>query len=172
MRYSKNSLRSVASQTFTLMEVVLAIAIFAMGISVMLDRRNQSVEDSHYAKQLLEVQTIIDDIFADYRLHPFEEEPRELLRDYSPFEVDVQVSKESINIIPEDWRLDESYEDDVNKKKKRIILRISVTVDFTGLDESLTHKVQASTLIRLIELDDDPANAGSASNNSSASKSP
>lgn len=141
---------------FTLLEIIIAVAIFAMGISLMLDRRNRSIEDSHYAKQILEAQLIIDEIIADYRLHPFSEEPRPMTKEVAPFEVDVQVSKESINIIPEEWRIDEALFEgsEENKKKKRTILRVSVDIKFKSLDETTEHKVNTSTLIRLIELED------------------
>ena len=148
--------KSSLSSRFTLLEIIIAVAIFALGISLMLDRRNQSLEDSHYAKQLLEVQLIIDDIIADYRLHPFSEEPRPLAKDYAPFEVNVQVTPENINIIPEEWRIDEALLEgsEESKKKKRTILRVSVDVQFKSLDEATVHKVNTSTLIRLIELED------------------
>ena len=149
-------MKPLVKNAFTLLEIIIAVAIFALGISLMLDRRNKSVEDSHYAKQLLEAQLIIDDIIADYRLHPFSEETRPLTKDYTPFEVSVQVAKESINIIPEEWRLDEMLIEGTEeaKKKKRTILRVSVDVKFKSLDDKTVHDINTSTLIRLIELDD------------------
>ena len=107
-------------------------------------QRNNAIENSYIASQSMEAMTIIDEVMADYHLHPFDEEPRELPRDYEPFEVEVAVARESINIIPEEWRL-EVFEDELDEKKLRIILRVTVKVSFVGLDDDEKHEVEAST---------------------------
>ena len=145
--------------SFTLLEIAIALGIFAVGISALLERRNSSFEDSYVAQRTMEAMGIIDDVMADYRLHPFSEEVRPLPRDYEGFTVDVTVNEESINIVPEDWRLEQDpllFEDE--EQKKRVILRVGVTVGFEGISTSEQHEVSVSTLIRLIELDDEDDN--------------
>jgi len=145
---------------FTMIEVVVAIAIFAIAVLALLTWRNDSLEKSHHAVQLLKAQEIIDEVMAQYRLYPFSEEPLALPRDYSPYEVNVAVNKESINIIPEEWRLQENpilMETDEDKKnKERIILRVTVSVGFSSLvgSDNTLQKYEVSSLIRHIELKD------------------
>lgn len=117
-------------------------------------QRNDGLDKSYLATQHLQAMVIIDEVMADYHLHPFEEEPRELRRDYDPFEVEVTVARETINILPEEWRR-EVFEDDLDPKKLRIILRVTVTVRFKGLDDDQEHRREASTLVRLIQLADE-----------------
>jgi hypothetical protein len=145
--------------SFTLLEIAIAMGIFAVGISALLERRNSSFEDSYVAQQTMAAMGIIDDVMADYRLHPFSEEVRALPQEYEGFTVDVTVNEESINIVPEDWRmLDDPLLPD-EEEKKRVILRVGVTVSFEGISTSEQHQVSVSTLIRLIELDDDEDSA-------------
>lgn len=144
---------------FTLLEIAIALGIFAVGISALLERRNSSFEDSYVAQQTMEAMGIIDDVMADYRLHPFSEEVRPLPREYESFTVDVTVNEESINIVPEDWRLEQDPFLDDEEKKKRVILRVGVTVSFEGISTSEQHQVSVSTLIRLIELDDEDSDS-------------
>lgn len=139
---------------FTLLEISIAIAIFAVSIMTLIVQRNDGVDKSYLATQHLQAMVIIDEVMADYHLHPFEEEPRELRRDYAPFEVEVAVARETINIIPEEWR-QEVFEDELDPKKLRIILRVTVTVKFKGLDDDQEYQREASTLIRLIQLEDE-----------------
>lgn len=140
-----------------MLELMIAIAIFATGVLIILEKRNHSLEKTYHAIQLLEAQRIIDEVLAEYRLYPFSEEPLPLKRDYSPFIVDVKVAQESINILPEEWQLAPTFEDEEDeKKKKRIILRVTVKVSFGTLSGSKTkHHCEISTLIRHIELKED-----------------
>lgn len=141
--------------SFTLIEIVLALGIFAVGVVFLLERRNTSLEGEYLAIQTLRAQGIIDEIIADYRLHPFSKESRPLEKDYSPFVVKVDVKEESINIIPEDWRVPELELTEEQEKKKRVILRINVNVGFSGLgSDKIVDELDVSTLIRHIELDD------------------
>jgi hypothetical protein len=139
---------------FTLLEISIALAIFAVSVTALIDQRNHAVDKSFLATQQLQAMTIIDEVMAEYYLYPFDEEPRALPRDYEPFEVDVDVARESINIVPEEWRL-EVFEDELDPKKLRIILKVTVTVKYKGLDGIEEHQCEASTLIRLIQLDED-----------------
>lgn len=146
----------IRKRSFTLLEILFALMIFSVGIFVLIEKRNIGLEATHYAVNLFEAQKIIDEVLADYRLHPFSEEPRPLKKDYDPFKVEVSVSKESINIIPEDWRLIDEFEDEDEEKKKRIILRVTVDVAFGTLENPKPEKhYKVSTLIRHIELEDE-----------------
>ncbi len=147
--------KTIITNKFTLLEILFAIAIFSTGIFVLMEKRNFGLEATHYSVNLFESQKIIDEVLADYRLHPFSEEALPLQKDYSPFDVKVSVAKESVNILPEEWRVeyDDEYGED-EKKKKRIILRVTVDVAFGTLEdpEPVNH-YKISTLIRHIELE-------------------
>ena len=79
----------------------------------------------------------------------------ETITDYSVVG-EAENGKIAINIVPEDWRLEEDpLLLDAEDKKKRVILRVGVTVSFEGISTSEQHEVSVSTLIRLIELDED-----------------
>jgi len=146
----------IKNKHFTLIELMVALAIFATGVLFILDRRNSSMEVSYQSIQLMKAQGIIDEILADYRLHPFSKEERPLEKDYSPFVVEVQVDEESISIIPEDWRLVPEIINDDEKKKERIILRVSITVKYGSLSsDDPVNEYSISTLIRHIELEKD-----------------
>lgn len=142
---------------FTLLEIAIALVIFAVGVSLLLDRRNRSFDEHYIAQRNMKAMDIIDEVLADYRLHPFSEEARPLPREYEGFDVSVDVAEESINIIPEDWRIDTTFEnlDEAEEKKKRVILRVTVDVSFKGIDEKEEHRVSISTLIRKVEIDED-----------------
>lgn len=152
----------VRKQSFTLIEIVFAIAIFSTVILVLIERRNESLENTHYSIRLLEAQKIVDEVMADYYLHPFSTEAKPLEKDYSPFEVEVNVSiKEKPPVVPEALRPPEDIFAGANpeeeEKDKRIILDINVKVHFGTLTEpkskKYTHEVH--TLIRHIELEDE-----------------
>jgi type II secretory pathway pseudopilin PulG len=139
---------------FTLLEIVISIGIFAVAITVLLEQRNQSLEKSYMATQLVKAQHIVDEVLAVYRLQPFSKEVKNIEKDYSPFEVNVDVSEESINIIPKDWRVEFLSEE--QEKKKRTILRVSVDVGYGSyLSDEITEHLKVSTLIRLIELEEE-----------------
>lgn len=133
---------------------MVAIGIFAVAITALLEQRNQSLEKSYMATQLVKAQHIVDEVLAVYRLQPFSKEARDIEKDYTPFEVKVDVKEESINIIPEDWRVEFLSEE--QEKKKRVILRVTVDVGFGSyMSEEITETLSVSTLIRLIELEDE-----------------
>lgn len=130
--------------------------IFAVGISVLLEKRNNSLEESYVAQRTLAAIEIIDEVIADYQLHPFSEEVRPLPNEYEGFTVEPTVNKESISIIPEDWQLEDFELTEEDEKKQRVILRVTVNVSFEGFSDSkVTHNVSVSTLIRLIQIDDE-----------------
>ena len=142
----------ISHKAFTLVELMVALAIFATGVFAIIDRRNASMEVSYDSIQLMKAQRIIDEVLAMYRLYPFSKEPLPIEKDYSPFEVDVQVQEETISIIPEDWRLDESFLDEEDEKQ-RIILRVTIIVRYSSLtSEKKDKEYKISTLIRHIEL--------------------
>ena len=144
----------IAKRAFTLLEIVVAIGIFAVAITMLLEQRNQSLEKSYMATQLVKAQHIIDEVLAVYRLQPFSKEAQDIEKDYAPFEVKVDVKEESINIIPEDWRVE--FLSDDEEKKKRVILRVSVDVGYGSyLKDEITDHLKVSTLIRLIELEEE-----------------
>jgi len=136
------------------MEILVALTIFATTIFILIERRDFGLEANHYAVNLLKAQTIVDEVLADYRLHPFSEEPIPIKKDYSPFEVEVSVAQESVNILPEEWRVEIDPDLEEDEKKKRIILRVTVDVGFgTFRDDKPIHHHKISTLIRHIEID-------------------
>ena len=138
---------------------MIALSIFATGVFVILERRNSSMEVSYQAIQRMRAQRIIDEVLADYRLHPFEKEARPLEKDYAPFVVDVDVQEETISIIPEDWRIDEAFLTEEQEKLKRVILRVSISVKYGTLSsDDPVNEYKISTLIRHIELDDEEDN--------------
>ena len=142
----------ISHKAFTLVELMVALAIFATGVFTIIDRRNASMEVSYDSIQLMKAQRIIDEVLAMYRLYPFSKEPLPIEKDYSPFEVDVQVQEETISIIPEDWRLDESFLDE-DDEKQRIILRVTIIVKYSSLtSEKKDKEYKISTLIRHIKL--------------------
>lgn len=142
--------------SFTLIELMIALAIFATGVFVILERRNASMEVSYESIQLMKAQRIIDDVLAQYRLYPFSKDPLPIEKDYSPFEVEVDVSEETVSIIPEDWRLDTTFQSEEEKEKERIILRVTIKVKYgTLMDDTPTKEYVLSTLIRHIELADE-----------------
>jgi len=147
--------KAIIINKFTLLEILFAIAIFSTAIFTLMEKRNFGLEATHYSVNLFEAQKIIDEVLADYRLHPFSEEALPVQKDYAPFEVNVSVAKESVNILPEEWRVDydEEYGEE-EKKKKRIILRVTVDIGFGTLaDPEPSNHYKISTLIRHIELE-------------------
>jgi hypothetical protein len=146
--------KKIIKQSFTLIEIIIAIAIFSTAIFVLIEKRNIGLEAAYYSVNLFESQKIIDEVLADYRLHPFSEQPLPLKKDYESFVVDVSVEKESVNILPEEWRVDEDEYGEEDRKKKRIILRVTVDVAFGTLENPKPEKhYKISTLIRHIELE-------------------
>ncbi len=142
-------------RSFTLMELMLAIAIFAVAALVLIDQRNQSFAHSYNAIHLLRAQEIVDEVLQRYRLYPFSKEPLPIETDYHPYEVKVEVSEESINIWPEEWRLEPEFITEEEKKKTRVVLRISVDVSYPAYSaqgESMS-TYHISTLVRHIELE-------------------
>lgn len=149
----------ISRRSFTLIELMVALAIFATGVFVIIDRRNASMEVSYQAIQRMRAQRIIDEVLAEYRLEPFDKEAKPLEKDYDPFEVEVDVQEETVSIIPEDWRIDESFLSEEEEKKRRIILRVTIKVKYGTLSsDQPVHEYSISTLIRHIELDDDEDN--------------
>ncbi len=137
---------------FTLVELMAALLIFGVASLYLMEQRSDSVASAHYAAKSLQALEIIDEVLAVYRLNPFSEEPLPLKRDYTPFVVKVDVQPESINILPEEWRLEEDPFSDSEKEQKRLILRVSVDVAFPKMGGEDMHHVKVSTLIRHIEL--------------------
>ncbi|MBF0196953.1 MAG: type II secretion system protein [Planctomycetes bacterium] len=161
----------IKRSAFTLVEIMVAIAIFATSVLILIERRNASMEASYYASSILEAQEIIDEVMALYRLHPFSKEPIPLEKDYEPFKVEVSVNEESINIIPEEWRIEElDYgEEDEDGKKERIILRVTVKISFDHLTSPKEqYEYEISTLIRHIEINEDEDDYNSSSSNSNS----
>lgn len=141
---------------FTLLELMVALSIFATGVFFIIDRRNASMEVSYQSIQMMRAQSIIDEVLADYRLHPFDKEARPVEKDYFPFVVDVDVQEETVSIIPEDWRVETDTFTEEEDKKRRIILRVTITVKYGTLSsDEPVNEYKISTLIRHIELDDE-----------------
>lgn len=142
---------------FTLLEIIIALAIFAVSVLILIERRNYSLESCHYATNLLRAQEIVDEVMAWYYLHPFEKEAVALEKDYNPYKVDVNVSvREKPNIYPD---ILIPIKDEIQKMKeeeedKRVILDIHVAVSFGSIarprDMEYTHEVH--TLMRHVEL--------------------
>lgn len=140
---------------FTLVEIIIAIVIFAFSTLILLERRGAAIETSYRAAMTLRALSIVDEVIMRHRLYPFEMEAIPLEKDYAPFNVKVSVEQESINILPEDWRLEEEFLEEGDQQKERIILRVSVEVNFPRLNSDEMYAkapVSVSTLIRHIEL--------------------
>lgn len=140
-----------------MIEILVAIAIFAFASLYLLERRNSSIEASHYAIQLLKAQGIVDDVLQKYRLYPFSVDPLEIdVEQYKPFIVTHSVQRETINILPEDWRVELDYDvyDPEQRKLHRLILRVAVDVAFGSMEhpEPDYYTYGVSTLIRHKEL--------------------
>jgi len=143
-------------RSFTLIELMVALSIFATGVFFILERRNASIDVSYQSTQMMRAQRIIDEVLADYRLHPFDKEAKPIEQDYSPFVVDVEVQEETVSIIPEDWRIETATLTEEEDKKRRIILRVTITVKFGTLSsDEPVNEYKISTLIRHIELNDE-----------------
>lgn len=143
-------------QAFTLIEILVAISIFAVGTVYLIERRSAAMESGYYTAQLLRAHEVADEIIQFYRLHPFREEPYPLEKDYSPFVVNVNVQPEAINSLPQEWQLTEYEMIGEEEKKERIILRVTVSVGFGSLlsPDPAHYKYEITTLIRLVQLEE------------------
>ncbi|MBF0244532.1 MAG: hypothetical protein HQL31_04600 [Planctomycetes bacterium] len=139
---------------FTLVEIVIAMAIFALMSVALLGKRGESMELAHYAANLLKAQEIADEVLVFYRLNPFTKEALPMEKDYSPYVVSVNVAQQSINILPEDIQLDFNDLSEDEQEKQRIVLKVDVVVGFDSLRSAKPdhYKFNISTLIRHIRL--------------------